>query len=174
MTPGSGTAATQRQAHVIVASTSAATGAAPDRTGPVLYEWLHERGFTVTGPEIVADGLPVARAAQTAIARQPAVVITTGGTGVAPSDKTPEAITPLLDVELPGLIEELRRRGAATFPNALLTRGVAGFAGNTFVITLPGSPGGVRDGLAVLAPVIDHVIAQRTGEADAAPHPPRT
>lgn len=170
---GAGESSGQRTAHVIVASTSAASGTAQDRTGPVISEWLRAHGFAVIGPSVVADGLPVASAVRSALALQPAVILTTGGTGVAPGDQTPEAVAPLLDVELPGLIEELRRRGAATFPNALLTRGVAGFAGHTLIMTLPGSPGGVRDGLAILALVIEHLLAQRTGGEDSAPHPPR-
>lgn len=182
-------------ARVIVASTSAAAGLAPDTTGPEICAWLAERGLRVDGPEVVADGAPVGAAVRaalrglrggasggwhpsgraeatagswpahesgaTAIGQVPDVILVTGGTGVSPTDCTPEEVAPLLDVEVPGLIEELRRRGAATLPSALLTRGVAGFAGRTFVMTLPGSPGGVRDGLAVLDPVLGHLLGQR-------------
>ena len=166
--------APRRSAHVIVASTSAAAGSAPDTTGPAIANWLHARGFTSVGPVVVADGEEVERAVRTALEAGPAVIVTTGGTGVSPSDRTPEAVAPLLDLQLPGIIEELRRRGAEHLPAALLTRGVAGFIGPTFIVTLPGSTGGVRDGLAVLDPILDHLLAQRSGaERSREGHAPR-
>jgi molybdopterin biosynthesis enzyme MoaB len=184
-----------RHAHVIVASTSAAAGTAADTTGPEICRWLEGHGFTVTGPLVVADGEPVGKAVRAALApiesvgaagsagsvgsvgsvgsaeaagvaaSPPAVILITGGTGVSPSDRTPEMVGPLLDLQVPGLIEELRRRGAANTPTAALTRGVAGFAGSTFIMTLPGSPGGVRDGLGILDEVLDHLLAQRLGRS---------
>ena len=166
------TGAAARAGRVIVASTSAAAGRSTDTTGPEIAAWLLERGFATPDPAVVADGRPVTDALRAALAERPAVLLTTGGTGVSPSDRTPEAVAPVLDVELPGLIEELRRRGAATLPSAVLTRGVAGFAGPTFVMTLPGSRGGVRDGLAVLDPVLEHLLGQRSG-APAGAHGPR-
>ncbi|MBK0420814.1 MogA/MoaB family molybdenum cofactor biosynthesis protein [Leucobacter sp. CSA2] len=161
----------RRTAVVLVISTSAAAGEAQDRTGPVIADWLAERGFAVGDPVIAADGEPAAAALAGTLHRDPDVILTTGGTGVSPTDCTPEIVDPLLDVRVPGLIEALRRRGAEQLPAALLTRGVAGFAGRTFIMTLPGSPGGVRDGLAVLDPLIGHLIQQRAGSADG--HPPR-
>lgn len=172
-----------RHAHVIVASTSAAAGTATDTTGPEICRWLQGRGFAVTGPVVVADGEPVGEAARAALvpaepagsagkaASPPAVILITGGTGVSPSDRTPEMVGPLLDLQVPGLIEELRRRGAAKTPTAALTRGVAGFAGATFIMTLPGSPGGVRDGLGILEEVLDHLLAQRQDHSRS--HPDR-
>lgn len=151
-----------RRAVVIVASTRAAAGQADDRTGPVIQEWLTVRGFATASPEIVADGDPVGEAVCTALIERPEIIVTTGGTGISPSDATPEQVEPLLGVQLPGIIEEIRRRGSATTPNAVLTRGVAGFAGYTFLVTLPGSPGGVRDGLAVLGQVLEHLLGQRS------------
>lgn len=150
-------------AVVIVASTRAASGIYTDRTGPVIAAWFAERGFTVVGPEVVADGKPVRGALRQALAAAPAVIVTTGGTGLAPGDATPEATSALLDREVPGFMEELRRRGAATTPTALLSRGVAGVAGSTFIVNLPGSSGGVRDGLAVLDDVLEHVLDQLAG-----------
>lgn len=150
-----------RSAVVIVASTRGAAGQADDRTGPVIQEWLTARGFETASPEIVADGEPVGAAVRTSLIKQPTIIVTTGGTGISPSDATPEQVGPLLDVQLPGIIEEIRRRGSSTIPAAMLTRGVAGFASDTFVVTLPGSPGGVRDGLAVLDQVLEHLLGQR-------------
>lgn len=152
-----------RAAVVIVASTRAAAGVADDRTGPAIVAWLAERDFDVVGPEVVADGLPVADALHRALAGRPSVIVTTGGTGVSPSDGTPEATAPLLDRELPGFMEELRRRGAATTPTALLSRGLAGTAGSTLVVNLPGSAGGVRDGLGLLDEVLEHTLDQLAG-----------
>lgn len=151
------------RAVVVVASTSAAAGRSVDRTGPVIAEWLRSRGFETEAPAVVPDGRSVATAVRDAVAAACAVVIVTGGTGVSRTDLTPEAVDPLLDTRVPGLIEEIRRQGLASSPLALITRGVAGFAGGTFVITLPGSPGGVADGLDVLGGVLEHLLIQRTG-----------
>ncbi|MFF2274662.1 molybdenum cofactor biosynthesis protein B [Agromyces sp. NPDC058126] len=158
-----------RAATVLVASTRAAAGVYEDRTGPMIAAWLAERGFAVQGPLVAADGVAFETALQAAVAAAPAVIVTTGGTGLAPGDLTPEATAALLDRELPGFAEELRRRGAATTPTALLTRGVAGVAGSTFVVNLPGSTGGVRDGLGVLGDVLDHVLDQLAGGDHARP-----
>ncbi|WP_308465532.1 MogA/MoaB family molybdenum cofactor biosynthesis protein [Rathayibacter soli] len=151
------------QAVVIVASTRAAAGVYEDRTGPVITAWLRERGWNVENPIVVADGRAVADALETAVAARPALIITTGGTGISPTDSTPEATAPLLQREIPGFMEELRRRGAAVTPTAILTRGHAGIAGRSFVVNLPGSSGGVRDGLDVLDGILDHVLDQLGG-----------
>lgn len=151
------------RAVVIVASTRAAAGEYEDRTGPVIAAWLAERGFAVDGPVVRADGPGVGAALAEAVAGGARVVLTTGGTGVTPTDRTPEATAPLLDLEIPGIVEEVRRVGVAHTPTAVLTRGHAGVAGGSFVMNLPGSPGGVRDGLAVLDGVLDHVLEQIRG-----------
>nr|WP_233199792.1 MogA/MoaB family molybdenum cofactor biosynthesis protein [Cryobacterium sp. N22] len=149
---------------MIVASTRAATGVYTDRTGPVIDAWLRAHGWLVLDRAVVADGDPVGDALAAAIEAGLDLVITTGGTGVSPTDQTPEQTLPLLDRQLPGIMEELRRRGTAATPLAVLSRGYAGIArGRTVVINLPGSTGGVRDGLAVLTEVLDHLIDQVRG-----------
>ena len=154
---------------MIVASTSAATGQNPDLTGPEIAAWLRGQGLHVPDPRIVADGNPVGEALRDALRAGAKVIITTGGTGVSPTDLTPEQTAPLLDTELPGIIEAIRRRGEAATPFAVLTRGVAGFAGSCLIVNLPGSRGGVRDGLAVLAPLLEHLLAQRAGSGGHGP-----
>ena len=151
------------RAVVIVASTRAAAGEYEDRTGPVIAAWLAERGFAVDGPHVRADGPGVAAALAEAVAGDARVILTTGGTGITPTDRTPEATAPLLDLEIPGIMEEARRLGTAHTPTAVLTRGHAGVAGGAFVMNLPGSPGGVRDGLGLLDGILDHVLAQIRG-----------
>lgn len=164
----------RRRAVVVVASTRAAAGTADDTTGPVIRDWFVDRGWLVEGPVVVADGEPVGAVLEAALEWGVDAVVTTGGTGVSPTDATPEMTLPLLDRELPGIAEELRRRGAASTPLAVLSRGLAGVAGATFVVNLPGSRGGVRDGLAVLDDVLDHVVDQLHGVDHAQnrhPHP---
>ena len=152
-----------RRAVVIVSSTRAANGTYEDRTGPVIVAWLTERGFETASPIVVPDGADVERALLDAIADRIDLVITTGGTGVGAGDMTADATAALLTKPVPGFAEELRRRGAISTPRALLSRGVAGIAGTTFVVNFPGSSGGVRDGLQLLGEVVDHVLDQVAG-----------
>lgn len=176
------TAAGPRTAAVLIASTRASAGVYQDKTGPLLADWLRGKGFDVTGPLVRADGEPFARAlvsaigAHTAEADRPDLVITSGGTGISPTDVTPQVTSGLLDYEIPGLAEALRRYGADKgVPAAVLSRGLAGVAGRTLVVNLPGSSGGVKDGMAVLDGVLDHALDQLAGgdhvRADAAPDP---
>ena len=149
-------------AAVIVASTTGAAGEREDTTGPVISAWFEARGYAVDDVTIVADA-DVANELARVVATAPAVIITTGGTGMSPTDRTPEATSALLDRELPGVSEAIRARGLAVTPKAALSRGVAGTASGTVIVNLPGSPGGVTDGLAVLADLLDHLVAQVKG-----------
>jgi len=149
-------------AAVIVASTGGAAGTRDDTTGPLIAGWLREHGFAVDAVTVVADA-DVAAEVTRVLASRPAVILTTGGTGLSPTDQTPEATLPHLDRQLPGIAEAIRAAGLAKTPTAALSRGLAGTADGTVIVNLPGSPGGVRDGLAVLDGVLTHLVAQIAG-----------
>ena len=149
-------------AAVIVASTGGAAGTRDDTTGPLIAGWLREHGFAVDAVTVVADA-EVAAEVTRVLASRPAVILTTGGTGLSPTDQTPEATLPHLDRQLPGIAEAIRAAGLAKTPTAALSRGLAGTADGTVIVNLPGSPGGVRDGLAVLDGVLTHLVAQIAG-----------
>ena len=145
-------------------SNRAAAGVYSDRGGPVLVEGLTGLGFEVDGPQVVPDGEPVEDALRAAVSSAYDVVVTTGGTGISPTDLTPEMTRRVLDRELPGIAEAVRAYGVGHgVPNAALSRGLAGVAGSTLVVNLPGSTGGVRDGLAVVGPVLRHAVEQIHG-----------
>ncbi|MFC9762406.1 bifunctional molybdenum cofactor biosynthesis protein MoaC/MoaB [Rhodococcus jostii] len=159
--PGTPTV-TPRSAAVLVASTGGAKGTREDTTGPVIAAWLEDRGFTTRGPLVYADA-DIAAGLADALSGTPALIISTGGTGVSPTDATPEATRAVLDRELPGVADAIRNRGTEVTPHASLSRGLAGVANGTVVVNLPGSPGGVKDGLSVLDPIVDHLLAQVAG-----------
>jgi molybdenum cofactor synthesis domain-containing protein len=152
------------KATVVTASNRAAAGVYEDTGGPLIVEALVGLGFQVAGPFVVPDGQPVADAIAAAIAGGARLVLTTGGTGLTPTDLTPEATRPFLEREVPGIAEAIRAHGSAKgVPTAALSRGLAGISGRTLIINLPGSRGGVKDGLAVLEPLLVHAVEQIAG-----------
>ena len=160
-----------RTARVIAASNRAAAGVYEDRTGPVIVEWLRSRGYDVPEPAVVPDGDPVGEELRRAVADDVDVVITTGGTGISPTDRTPEVTAAVLDYPIPGLAEAVRQAGLPKVPTAVLSRGLAGVSGRTLIVNLPGSRGGVQDGLGVLDGVLDHAVDQLHGGDHRRPAP---
>jgi molybdenum cofactor synthesis domain-containing protein len=151
-------------ATVVCASNRAAAGVYEDTTGPLIVEALTGLGFEVTGPVVVPDGEPVADAVRAAVEAGARAVLTTGGTGLTPTDRTPEVTRALLDFEVPGIAEAIRAHGIGNgVPTAALSRGLAGVRGRALVVNLPGSRGGVKDGLAVVAPLLVHAVQQIAG-----------
>ena len=167
--PSPTTSARSWQALVVTVSDRSSRGERPDTSGPVLAGLLRDLGLGVGEPVVVPDDVPALQEVLRSAAASYDLVVTTGGTGLSPRDVTPEATGPLLDRQVPGLAEALRQRGSALVPTAVLSRGLAGTIGRTLVVNLPGSTGGVRDGVAVLAPVLEHALAQLAGGGDHGP-----
>ncbi|MFE2266183.1 MogA/MoaB family molybdenum cofactor biosynthesis protein [Streptomyces griseosporeus] len=151
------------RALVVTASNRAAAGVYEDKGGPLVADGLKGFGFTVDGPQVVPDGDPVQAALRAGVDAGYDVIVTTGGTGISPTDRTPEATRAVLDWEVPGIAEAIRAYGREKVPTAALSRGLAGVAGSTLIVNLPGSSGGVKDGLAVLQALLVHAVDQIRG-----------
>ncbi|SMX83203.1 molybdenum cofactor synthesis domain-containing protein [Brevibacterium antiquum] len=166
---------TGRTAAVIIASTSAARGEAADTTGPILVDWLRTRGYEAPEAIVVRDGEPVGQALRTLLidtpeSERPRIIVTSGGTGLAPDDRTPEFTAELLERQSPGLIYAMWRKGLEATTSAVMSRGVAGVRGRSFVINFPGSKGGVKDGITVIDELLEHI---QTSIEDTTDHGPR-
>lgn len=142
-------------------------GVREDESGGTLHELLDAEGFDVVRRVVPDDAAAIAAAIEE-LASDALLVLTTGGTGFAPRDVTPEATRPLLDREAPGIAEAIRADALARTPHALLSRGVAGLRGATLIVNLPGSPGGCRDGFAVLQPALRHALELASGRTESA------
>jgi molybdenum cofactor biosynthesis protein B len=154
----------ESSAVVVTVSDRSAAGQRPDTSGPLLVDLLRSLGFAVADPVVVPDvEADVEAALRAAVGTGADLVVTTGGTGLSPRDVTPEATMRVLDRLAPGIAEALRRDNREQVPTTILSRAVAGVAGRTLVVNLPGSTGGVRDGVAVLAPILGHAVAQLRG-----------
>ncbi len=152
------------RAVVITASNRASAGVYEDRSGQFLVDGLSVLGFAVDASLVLPDdAAAIEQALRDAVAGGADVVLTTGGTGLSPTDVTPEATRAVVERDAPGLAEAVRRHGAEHVPTSVLSRGVAGVAGRTLIVNLPGSTGGVADGMAVLGPLLSHVVSQLRG-----------
>jgi len=152
------------RALAITISNRAAAGVYADTSGPVLVELLSSAGCETDGPIVIPDGAAVEIALRDSVAAGYDVIVTTGGTGLTPGDETPEMTRLVIDREIPGIAEAIRAAGvSAGVPTAMLSRGIAGLAGTTLIVNLPGSTGGVRDGMSVLGAVMAHALDQAAG-----------
>lgn len=166
------TGALSGHAVVVTASGRASAGVYEDRSGETIEQRLRELGLDVRRVLLPDDEARLADALREAVRDGADLVLTTGGTGLSPSDVTPEATAAVIERPAPGIAEAIRAYGAPTVPTAVLSRGLAGIAGRTLIVNLPGSTGGVRDGLAVLTPLLPHILSQLKGGDHPRPEPP--
>ena len=153
-----------RSGRVVIASTRAAAGVYEDRCGPLIVDWLNARGISAPGATVVADGTDVSRALFAAIGENVDVVITSGGTGISPTDRTADATADIVDYQIPGLADAIRRSGLPHVPTSVLSRGVCGVCAATLIVNLPGAPKAVRECFAVIRPVLAHAVALVAGQ----------
>jgi molybdopterin adenylyltransferase len=156
-------------AAVLTVSDGVTTGAREDKSGDVLGELLREDGYDVVRRVVADDTSLIAEALRELADEGALLILTTGGTGFAPRDVTPEATREVVEREAPGLAEAIRADAIARTPHALLSRGIAGLRGATLIVNLPGSPGGCRDGFAVIRPALRHGLELAAGDT-ATPH----
>lgn len=154
------------RAAVVTVSDRSFAGERKDRSGPLLAELLSEAGASVVATELVPDEADQIAAVLTRLADTGDIdlIVTTGGTGPAPRDRTPEASRMVIEREMPGLAEMLRWQGFQSTPRAVLSRGIAGLRGRCLIINLAGSTGAVRDGVKILSPVLAHAVQMARGE----------
>jgi molybdopterin adenylyltransferase len=156
-------------AAVLTVSDGVSTGVREDKSGDVLDELLREDGYDVVRRVVADDASLIAEALRELAAGGALLILTTGGTGFAPRDVTPEATREVVEREAPGLAEAIRADAIARTPHALLSRGIAGLRGAALIVNLPGSPGGCRDGFAVIRPALRHGLELAAGDT-ATPH----
>ena len=156
-----------KKAHVITVSDRGFAGTMPDQSGPALVDILKSGGFEVTGPEVVPDSHErVTEALMNAVNSDIDVVVTTGGTGLGPRDITPQATRALIDYDVPGIGEEMRRAGAASTPMSMITRAMAGVRDRTLIINVPGGTKGAAESLSAVMPVLNHAVQLLRGDTD--------
>ena len=153
------------KAAIITASARASAGIYEDKSGEILKTGLTALGYEVSDVVIVADDVKeISNAIASALAAQTDLIVTTGGTGISPTDVTPEATAPLIQKLLPGIPEALRASSREKVPTADLSRGLAGTSATSLIINLPGSPGAVRDGLVIIERLAGHIHEQLRGK----------